>query len=270
VIRGDTGVIIGRSKGFVYNGRDANDPDSPFLTLLPGDRYNLNTRRVISRAAERSNVSAELVRAMFAKYDDPALGGATVLVARDGEVLVNAAFGIGPQERHLPRTTVPQFELGDMARVFTALCDQLPPPGARGRGGAAGGGGGGGGRGRGGPPPSPLQSCVSRVASPVGAQRTSALDSTRVQSNVDELYRIALGLEVPTTWRNVDYGAGWATDQYRGVTRHAAYATADGKRAAFVRVPERRVTVIILTNDAGADARGMAEQLLDRTVLGGA
>jgi cyanophycinase len=264
VIRGDTGVIIGRSKAFVYNGRDPNDPGSPFLTLLPGDRYDLNARRVISRAADRSPVSPVFIRAMFAKYDDPASGGATVLVARDGEVVVNAAFGIAPQERYLPRTTVPQFELGGIAQVFTELCDQLPPAGARGRGGA----GGRGGRGRGGPPPSPLQSCVSRVASPVGAQRTSTLDSTRVQSNVDELYRIALGLEVPATWRNADYARGWTADQYRGVTRYAAYATEDGKRAAFVRVPERHATIVILTNDANADARGMAEQLLDRTVGG--
>ena len=91
-----------------------------------------------------------------------------------------------------------------------------------------------------------------------------APDSQQVHSNVDELYRFSLGLEVPTTWRDTDYAKGWTVDTYRGVTRWAAYATADGKRAAFVRVPERRVTIIILTNDDNADARGMAGQILDR------
>src|SRR4029078_7310744 len=36
----------------------------------------------------------------------------------------------------------------------------------------------------------------------------------------------------------------------------------DGKRAALVRVPDRHATIVILTNDATADARGMAERLL--------
>jgi hypothetical protein len=80
------------------------------------------------------------------------------------------------------------------------------------------------------------------------------------------LYRLALGLEVPTTWRTADYAKGWTADRYRGVTRYAAYATEDGKRAAFVRVPDRRATIVILTNDANSDARGMAERLLARLI----
>lgn len=258
VIRGDTGTIIGRNKAFVYNGNDPTDPDSPFLTLHPGDRYDLNARRVLRRARDRSPVTMNAIERMFAKYRDPAAGGATVLIARDGEVFIDHAFGIPPQPRHMPRTTLPQFDLGGITQTFTALCDQLPAPAARGRGGNTGG------RGRGGPPPSPLQACVSRVSTPIGAHQTAALDSRRVQSSVDELYRFALGLEVPTTWRDVDYGKGWTTDTYRGATRFAAYATPDGKRAALVRIPERHATVIILTNDPAADARGMANQLLDQ------
>lgn len=103
-----------------------------------------------------------------------------------------------------------------------------------------------------------------RVSQPVGAHQTVSRDSVNVLSNVDELYRIALGLEVPATWRNADYTKGWTSDAFRGVTRFAAYATADGKRGALVRVPERKATIIILTNDATADARGMSERILDR------
>lgn len=266
VVRGDTGRIVGRSKAFVYNGKgEPTDPGSPFVTLWPGDRYNLNTRRVISRASDRSPVPVDFVKSMFSKYNDGATGGATVLVARDGDVFIDHAFGIPAQTRFMPRTTLPQFDLGDIARTFTSLCAQLPPPAARGRGAAPDSNAAPeAGRGRGGPPPSPLQTCVTRISQPIGAHQTVSPDSVHVLSSVDELYRFALGLEVPTTWRNVDYTKGWTSDMYRGVTRLAAYATADGKRGALVRLPERRATIIILTNDATADARGMSERILDR------
>src|SRR5688572_24334018 len=92
VVRGDTGRIVGRSKGFVYNGKgDPTDPGSPFVTLWPGDTYDLNARRVISRASDRSPVPLDFIRSMFSKYNDAAAGGATVLVARDGEVFINHA-----------------------------------------------------------------------------------------------------------------------------------------------------------------------------------
>ena len=99
---------------------------------------------------------------------------------------------------------------------------------------------------------------------PIGAHQTAAVDSLQVKSSVDELYRFALGLEVPKTWRDADYSKGWKVDTYKGVRRFAAYATPDGKRAAFVRVPDRHATIVILTNDATADAKGMAERILDR------
>jgi cyanophycinase len=273
VIRGDTARIIGRNKAFVYNGKDATDPGYPFLTLHPGDRYNMNTRHVISRVMDRTPATLDLINSMFAKYNDPAAGGATVLVAVNGEVFIDHAFGVPQQPRYMPRTTLPQFQLGDITNVFTALCAQMPaqtgrrggapPDSAAGAAVAAPAGGAGRGRGRSGPPPSPLQQCVTRVSTPIGAHQTAAPDSQHVQSSVDELYRFALGLEVPTTWRNADYAKGWTVDGYKGVTRVAAYATADGKRAAFVRVPERHATIVILTNDANADARAMAEKILD-------
>ena len=267
VIRGDTGRIVGRNKGFVYNGKEPNDQGNPFLTLHPGDTYDLNARRIISRARDRYPLKLDVVNTMFAKYNDPSTGGATVLVAMNGDVIIDHAFGIPAQPRYQPRTTQPQFEVGNIAKIFTELCAQLPAQ--TGRGGRAatpdtGAPPAGAGRGRGGPPPSPLQTCVTRVSQPVGARQIVAPDSTHVHANVDELYRIALGLQVPTTWRDADYTKGWTSDKYKGRTRLAAYATPDGKRAAFVRIPDRQATVIVLTNDATADARGMAEQLLDR------
>jgi cyanophycinase len=51
VVQGDTAEIIGRSKAFVYGGKDPADAGKPFLTLYPGDRYNLAARRVVHRAS---------------------------------------------------------------------------------------------------------------------------------------------------------------------------------------------------------------------------
>lgn len=260
VIKGDTGRIVGRNKAFVYNGAGPNDPGSPFITLHPGDRFDLNRRTVIARASDRSPVSPSVLASMFARYDDPAKGGATVLVARGGEVFVNRAFGIPAQPRFMPRTTLPQFPLGHISRVFTALCAQMAPvvarpdtlPSPRATTGT-----------RARTALSPLQSCVARVSAPIGAHQTAAADSVEVSSSVDELYRLALGLAVPSTWRGVDPAKAWQADSWHGVTRFASYATTDGRRAAFVRVPERDATVIILTNDAAADARGMSERILE-------
>ncbi len=70
VVRGDTGTIVGRSKAFVYNGKDAPDEGKPFLTLYPGDRYDLGARHVLSRAAAASPVSDAFVDALFARYAD--------------------------------------------------------------------------------------------------------------------------------------------------------------------------------------------------------
>ena len=222
---------------------------------------------MIGRAVDRSPVPVALIQSMFAKYNDPAAGGATVLVAQDGDVFIDHAFGIPAQPRHMPRTTLPQFELGDIANVFTGICSQLPPPVARGRGAGDTTAAPAGGRGRGGPPPSPLQQCVSRVGQPVGAGRTVAPDSQHIHSSVDDLYRVSLGYESISAWRNPDQAKGWTADTYAGVVRLAAYATREGKRSAFVRIPSRKATIVILTNDPTADARRMSERILDRLLV---
>ena len=92
-------------------------------------------------------------------------------------------------------------------------------------------------------------------------------------SSVDALYRLALGLEARAFARDsaiaFDPARGWTADAYRGVTRLSAFGTADGKRHAFVRIPERQATVIILTNDDAADAKAIAERIADRLLFGG-
>jgi cyanophycinase len=277
LVRGDTATIIGRNKAFVYNGKDATDRGKPFLTLYPGDRYNLATRHVIHRAADDSPVAASVIDSLFKKYADPAAGGATVLVAEAGKVFVDRSFGIPDQPKFMPTTTVPQFNVGGISEVFSALCAQIPEPPARGGRGAgtttpdsAAGRRGRGGRAAG-PPPTQFQSCVSgRISTPIGMHKTAATADGKVQSSVDELYRLSLGLENPRTFTrdttaatsaSIDLARGWHADSYKGVARLSAYGTPDGHRAALVRIPERRATIIVLTNDDNADAKRIADEI---------
>jgi cyanophycinase len=276
VVQGDTATIVGRNKAFVYNGKDENDLRKPFLTLYPGDTYNLATRKVMRRASDGSPVTTRFIDSLFNKYSNQTLGGATVLVAQNGSVLVDRSYGIPDQNRYMPTTTVPQFNVGGITEIFNALCAQIPePPPGRGRAGAATDTVAGRGRGRAADPGTPFQSCITRrVSTPVGLHKTTATADGQVQSNVDELYRVSLGLENPRTYvrdttstGTIDRTKNWEPDTYRGVARLSAYAAAGGKRGAFVRIPDKHATIIILTNDESADAKGMADKITDRLLF---
>jgi len=254
VVQGDVAHIIGRDKAFVYGGNDPTDKGMPYLTLHPGDTYNLYTRHVVSRAADKSPVTNQFITSLFKKYSAPRLGGATVLVAEDGDVYVDRAFGVPPQDRYMPRTTLPQFPIGDIKRVFTSLCAQLPARDAAPRGVM-----------RPAYYSSPLDKCVSRLSTPIGMHRTAVPPGAdEILSDVDELYRLELGLQYQSTWPKANYAAGWKVDTFDGAQRVAAYGTSGGRRAAFVRIPARRIAVIILTNDPNADARAMSESILSK------
>jgi cyanophycinase len=225
-VKGDTATVLGRDKAFVYGGKDQNDAGKPFITLYPGDKYNLGSRHVMHRAADDSPVSQKFVDGLFSKYSNSAAGGATVLVAENGEVFVDRSYGIPPQAKYMPTTTVPQFSVGALSGIFTSICSQLP-------------------------------------AQPAG------------RGNVQqaELYRMELGLEVPTTFGrdasnpdrgSVDYTKGWETDTFHGAQRLSMFGKPNGMRSAFVRFPDRNAAIIILTNDDSADVKGMAEKIADR------
>ncbi len=257
VVQGDSATIIGRNKAFVYGGRDANDPGVPFLTLRPGDRYNLAERRVTHRAIDGSPLTTAFVDGLFASYTDPSAGGATVLVAEGGSVLVDRSYGIPQQPRYAPTTTTPQFRLGELSGIFAALCEQLPEPPAVSAGSGR----------QDATSTTAFQRCVARqLSTPVGMHRTTADTRGQVSSNVDELYRLALGLQNPRTWPGVDDIKGWVPEQHGDVSWLAAYGAVGGRRAAFVRIPDRRAVIIVLTNDDSADAKGIAEKIADRLV----
>ena len=254
VVQGDTAEIVGRNKAFVYGGK-ATDPGKPFLTLFPGDRYDLGARTLLRRAIESSRLSEAYVDSLL--HD---AGRATILIAQDGKVLLAKGYGIPAHPKYQPATTVPNFPLGGLSEAFNALAVQL----RRERDTLA-----------------YTRLVAQRLFGPVGIRRT-VLDTVggarRFASNVDELYRLELGLEAAGTWigaadstdaerdesRRVDVTQGWVADRYSGLGRLALYGTSDGRRNAFVRIPERRLTVIMLSEGDSLDAKAIAERILER------
>jgi cyanophycinase len=225
VIRGDTGEIIGRSKAFVYNGRDANDDGRPFLTLWPGDRYDLGARRVISRAIAGTRLTHAFVDSLFR---DVGTAPATILVAQNGKVLVNKSWNVSPQELYQPTTTLPAFALGDISEE---LLHSIGRPFAN-------------------------ENTTEAQQARQGAGRVgmahTRYDTTAkaIVSSVDNLYR----------WERVLS----ARDDADARDIVAVYGTADGKRNAFVRDLSAGIAVIILTESDAFDARRVASAIVER------
>jgi len=125
VVRGDQAEIIGRNKAFVYGGRDATDAGAPYLTLYPGDRYDLAQRSVTHRATADAPFPPAFIDSLFAEYATPGAPGAAVLVALDGKVLVNRGFGLADVTKGTPVTTRTNFRLASVTKQFTAAATML-------------------------------------------------------------------------------------------------------------------------------------------------
>jgi cyanophycinase len=125
VVTGDHAEIMGRNKAFVYNGKDATDPGQPYLTLRPGDTYDLGLRRVTHRAIDDAAITQRFVDSLMADYAKPGAPGATVLVAQDGRVLINSAYGLSDVASKTPLTTRSNFRLASMTKQFTAAAALL-------------------------------------------------------------------------------------------------------------------------------------------------
>mgnify|MGYP001550561921 CR=1 FL=1 len=288
VVQGDSAEIIGRDKAFVYGGKDPTDPGKPFITLHPGDRYNLAARRVTHRAVTESAVTQKFVDSLFAAFAKPNAPAATVLVAEDGRVFIDAAYGIPPQRKYMPPTTIPNFPLlGLSAGLNAAALIGLERDGKLKFGDvfpdgsgqtirdvllqhehsnttrrdivsliAAKGGG------------SYAQQISRRIYTPIGMHKTVADSATgEFRSDVDELYRWELGLTSVPAFREGAFG--WRLDTYRGLPRESEFGTSDGKRNAFVRYPTKHAAIIILTASPTADTQAIADRIADRLFTGG-
>lgn len=125
VVQGDHAELIGRGTAFVHNGRDDNDPGFPYRTLLPGDEFDLATRRVTVQAAGGSPLDETFVDSLFAEFNTPAAPGAAVLVAMDGKVLVSKGYGLADLEARTPVTPHTNFRLASITKQFTAMAAML-------------------------------------------------------------------------------------------------------------------------------------------------
>jgi cyanophycinase len=119
VVRGDQAEIIGRNKAFAYGGNDSPDAGQPYVTLRPGDRYDLSRRRVTHRAISDSPLTDAFIDSVFADYAG-AVPGAAVLVAVDGRIIVNRAFGLADITTKTAATTRTNFRLASVTKEFTA------------------------------------------------------------------------------------------------------------------------------------------------------
>jgi len=264
VVRGDTATIVGAGQAFAYRSEE-HDPGKPFVTLHPGDVFDLATRRVVRRAADARPDLTRLADTLLAPYRDVARGGATLLVAIGGRVLIDRSWGVAQGPRYMPTTTLPVFDVGAIRTVFDSLCAQLPAPPPR--------GGGRPGQAAAGPPPTAFQTCLTRsVGGRFGLHRTRATADGAVESSVDELYRLVLGLRPSANtggrWAPIDPSRGWQADTFGGVERLSVFGTVDGRRAAVERAPDRDAAVILVTGDPAADARRVADALFERLLRG--
>jgi cyanophycinase len=279
VIRGDIADVVGTGEAFVYRD-DPGDPAKRVITLRAGDRYNLATHEV-HRSTVGSQLTEQFVDSLFAdfaKADSPA---ATILVAQEGRILIDKSYNIPPSAQDIPTTVSPTFTLGGLTDAFNAVAVQvladesklsldamnleraelarlidknsaLPHPLAR---------------------TSHDEFFRLRILGAVG----SLMSPDRIRGDimtgefvgsVDPLYTWSvIRLQYPAifgTNKALDPTFGWQKDRYHGLNRLSLFGSADRKRHVFVRIPEKEITVIILTNKQDADARSIAERITDR------
>jgi len=64
-----------------------------------------------------------------------------------------------------------------------------------------------------------------------------------------------------------EYGFGWFVDRYRGIRRWRHTGETSGFRNAIQRYPDRRVTIVILTNRSSGEPEAIAERIADRLLF---
>jgi len=64
-----------------------------------------------------------------------------------------------------------------------------------------------------------------------------------------------------------EYGFGWFVDQYRGLKRWRHTGETSGFRNAILRFPDRKLTIVILTNRSSGEPQAIAERIADLLLL---
>lgn len=65
------------------------------------------------------------IDALFAEYTGPAVPGASVIVVRDGRVILRRAYGMADLERHVAATPETDYRLASVSKQFTAMAVML-------------------------------------------------------------------------------------------------------------------------------------------------
>jgi cyanophycinase len=296
LIKGDNAEIIGRNKAFAYAGKE-NDPGKPFLTLFPGDKYNLATRTVTRRAIDDSPLTHRFIDSVFSGL--PTGAKVTVHIAQEGRVLAAKAYGVPKQDRLTPETGSPNFDAGEISDAILAslalglVRDKkltLEEPISQGgsttlrefltRASAA---------------PDGHKKAAAlirvkdttlavqfqrRITGSTGNQRARLNEDGTLMANVDDLYRIELGLQNVSAMtigtgdsmfvagggvkNKGTNGLGWRLDAYRGLPRQTAFVAPDGKQGIYMRIPGHKASVIILSDQPSFDAKTAATRIVDR------
>lgn len=76
-------------------------------------------------AAAAAPSPEQQVDALFAKWSKPDVPGATVVVIRDGKVVLSKGYGMADLERGVPITSQTVFNVGSISKQFTAFAIQL-------------------------------------------------------------------------------------------------------------------------------------------------
>jgi cyanophycinase len=278
VVRGDIAEIVGGANAFVYR-EDPGNPGRGFITLRPGDQYNLATHE-IRRAIDASPLTEQFVDSLFSEFSVPGAPAATVLVALNDNILLAKSYNIPERPGGASTTTSPTFTLGDVADAFNAIAVQLLTQEGKLALDAIG-------RERG-----DLARLIDQLTSPkrMGARTAheaffrdrvlggvgSFIAPDRVVGDhttgefvgsVDALHIWEERLSYPHVFgapKPVDTAFGWQQDRYRALTRLSLFGAKGGKRHAFVRIPEKKISVVILTNKNDLNAQVIAEQITDR------
>ena len=113
---------------------------------------------------------------------------------------------------------------------------------------------------------------------------SATLGDGGIYTNVDDMVRWDRALYgtslVDTTTLNIaatpphlpkdaptEYGFGWFVDSYRGEKRWRHTGSTSGFRNAIQRYPNRRLTIVILTNRSSGEPEAIAERIADRLLF---
>ena len=299
LVQGDTARVIGRSMGFVYGYGVWRDERVPYQTLRPGDSIDINRRRPTRSARDVTGLTLAYADSVFGVHIGRSPRQATVLVARNDEVLLANSYGITLTQKMAPRTSVPTFPLGALSRVIHGVAVQLAVRdstlmfddviGARGstrvdqflESPLA--------------QPEAVRSLAeligirtetsyeafvnSRLLAPLGMKRTRLDSATReFHSSVDELFRLEQSFRHGFPWQGsivavkdstekampIDGGGIWKREKFRGSDMYIVAARGSSFRSVYARIPSLGMAVIVLSNDDGFNARDVALRLLQR------